>query len=71
MEGWMVPLVDFLSFLKELRTILPDNSIIHLGLVGRPNTTVFTPTAPTDLTLWRQKIEALSDPYLSVFSLIS
>ncbi|TKB28522.1 DUF2868 domain-containing protein [Desulfopila sp. IMCC35006] len=71
MEGWMVPLVDFLSYLKELRTILPDNTIIHLGLVGRPDATVFTPAAPTDLTLWRQKIEALGDPYLSIFSLIS
>lgn len=71
MEGWMVPLVDFLSYLKELRTILPKNNIIHLGLVGRPEATVFTPTAPTDLTLWRQKIAALGDPYLSIFSLIS
>ena len=71
MEGWMVPLVDFLSYLKELRTILPKNNIIHLGLVGRPNATVFTPTAPADLNLWRQKIEALGDPYLSIFSLTS
>ncbi len=71
MEAWMVPLVDFLTYLKELRTILPENTIIHLGLVGRPDATVFTPAAPTDLTLWRQKIEALGDPYLSIFSLIS
>lgn len=71
MEGWMVPLVDFLSYLKELRTILPAKSIIHLGLVGRPDTTVFTPTATKDLAIWRQKIEALGDPYLSLFSFIS
>ena len=71
MEGWMVPLVDFLSYLKELRAVLPKNNIIHLGLVGRPNASIFTPTAPADLTLWRQKIEALGDPYLSIFSLIS
>lgn len=71
LEGWMVPLIDFLTYLKELRTILPANTIIHLGLVGRFDTTVFTPAAPTDLTLWRQKIEALGDPYLSIFSFIS
>ncbi len=71
MEGWMVPLVDFLTYLKELRNCLPENNIIHLGLVGRPDTTIFTPAAATDLTIWRQKIEALGDPYLSIFSLIS
>ena len=27
MEGWMVPLVDFLSYLKDLRAILPNNAI--------------------------------------------
>lgn len=70
MEGWMVPLVDFLTFLKELRKILPDKNIIHLGLTGRPEATVFTPTASSDMRIWRQKIEALGDPYLILFSLI-
>lgn len=71
MEGWMVPLVDFLSLLKELRTLLQPNSIIHLGLVGRPKADAFTPVSPEDFTIWQQKIEALADPYLTVFSLIS
>ena len=71
MEGWMVPLVDFLSFLKELRKIMPHNCIIYLGLVGRPDATVFTPVAPEDFTIWQKKIEAIGDPYLTIFSLIS
>jgi hypothetical protein len=71
MEGWMVPLVDFLSFLRELRKILPDNAIIFLGLVGRPDKTALTPVAPEDFTIWQKKIESIGDPYLTVFSLTS
>jgi hypothetical protein len=71
MEGWMVPLIGFLSYLKELRAILPKNAIINVGLVGRPDATIFTPVATEDYTIWQQKIEAAGDPYLSIFSLIS
>jgi hypothetical protein len=71
MEGWMVPLVDFLSFLRELRKILPNNAIIFLGLVGRPDKTAFTPVGPEDFTIWQKKIESIGDPYLTVFSLTS
>jgi hypothetical protein len=70
MEGWMVPLVDFLSYVKKLRKLLPTDGIIHVGLVGRPETTSLTPVAPEDFTIWRQKIEAVGDPYLTIFSLI-
>ena len=71
MEGWMVPLTDFLSYLKELRTILPENGVIYLGLVGRPKETAFTRPTAEDFTLWQQKIEAAGDPYLTIFPLIS
>ncbi|MCP4340742.1 MAG: DUF2868 domain-containing protein [Desulfobulbaceae bacterium] len=70
LEGWMVPLTDFLSYLKELRAILPRNAIINLALIGRPDATIFTPVAPQDFTIWQQKIEAVGDPYLTIFSLI-
>ncbi len=70
MEGWMVPLVDFLTYLKELRTILPAKSIIHVGLTGRPEGAGLSPTTSSDLRIWRRKIEALGDPYLTLFSLI-
>lgn len=71
MEGWMVPLVDFLSYLKELRLILPPKTTIHLGLVGRPKETIFTPVAPEDFSIWKKKIDAIGDPYLTLFSIIS
>lgn len=71
MEGWMVPLVDFLSYLRELRLSLPTNIIVHIGLVGRPQTTALTTVTPGDFTLWRKKVEAIGDPYLNIFSLIS
>jgi len=71
MESWMVPLIDFLSYLKELRAILPKNAIINLGLIGRPEATIFTQVTPQDLTIWQQKVEAAGDPYLTIFSLIS
>jgi hypothetical protein len=50
---------------------MPHNCIIYLGLVGRPDATVFTPVAPEDFTIWQKKIEAIGDPYLTIFSLIS
>jgi hypothetical protein len=71
MEGWMVPLVDFLSYLKELRAVLPKNTIINLGLVGKPNGSSFAPLAPEDYTLWKKKIAAVGDPYLTLFPLTS
>jgi len=71
MEGWMVPLIGFLSYLKELRAILPKNAIINVGLVGRPDATIFTPVTTEDFSIWQQKIEAAGDPYLNIFPLIS
>lgn len=69
MEGWMPPLVAFLTYLKELREILPKKTMIHLGLVGRPVRSGFTPLAPQQLKLWRKKLTAIGDPYLHTFSL--
>lgn len=71
MEGWMPPLVAFLTYVKELREILPEKTIIHLGLVGRPVRSGFTPLAAQDLAVWRKKLSASRDPFLHVFSLIT
>lgn len=71
MEGWMPPLVGFLTYLKELREILPEQTMIHLALVGRPVRSGFTPLPATDLALWRKKAGAARDPYLDIFPLIS
>ena len=71
MEGWMPPLVAFVTYIGELRRILPDKTMIHLGLVGRPVRAGFTPLAARDLAIWRKKMAAVRDPYLHVFTLIS
>lgn len=70
MEGWMPPLVAFITYLKDLREILPEKTMIHLGLVGRPMRSGFTPLTPQDLAIWRKKIATSRDPYLHVFSLL-
>ncbi len=70
MEGWMPPLRDFLSLLDTFRNMLPPNTIINLGLIGKPEETLFTPVHQQDLTVWKQKTTSLSDPYLSVFPLV-
>ncbi len=71
MEGWMPPLVSFISYTKDLREILPEKTMIHIGLVGRPVRSGFTPLAPGDLAIWRKKMSPSRDPYLHVFSLLS
>lgn len=69
MEGWMPPLVAFVTYVAELRRILPDKTMIHLGLVGRPVRAGFTPLAARDLNMWRKKMATARDPYLHVFTL--
>lgn len=71
MEGWMPPLVAFLTYLKELREVLPEKTMIHLALVGRPMRSGFSPLAEADLLLWRKKTSPAKDPYLYVFPLLS
>lgn len=71
MEGWMPPLISFITYVKDLRQILPEKTMIHLGLVGRPVRSGFTQLTPQDLAIWRKKISTSRDPYLHVFSLTS
>ncbi len=67
MEAWMPPLVDFLSYLRSLRQVLPENTIINITLIGKPGDTIFTPAQPSNYTVWKNKITALGDPYLNLF----
>jgi len=55
MEGWMPPLVAFITYLKDLREILPEKTMIHLGLVGQTGAFRITPLTPQDLAIWRKK----------------
>ena len=69
MEGWMVPLIDFLTYLEELRSAVAKETIITIALIGRPAETVFTPVSQDDYTIWQKKIQALGDPCLNLFPL--
>jgi hypothetical protein len=69
MEGWMPPLLDFLSYLKELRDRVGSTVSIFLALTGRPQGDTFATLSSSHLQLWRQKITGLGDPYLRVFPL--
>lgn len=71
MEGWMVPLVDFLTYLEEIRSIIGRETLITVALIGHPTEkTVFTTVSPDDYTIWQRKIQTLGDPYLTLFPLI-
>lgn len=69
-EGWMVPLVSFLSYIKEIRGIIPAKTPLAIALTGRPHPPdLFTPVAESDLLVWQQKIATLADPYIHLFPL--
>jgi len=64
-EAWMPPIAALLVFVQELRRALPEKTAIRIGLLGRPGpATIFTPVEPAAFSLWRQKTDALGDPYL-------
>ena len=69
-EGWMVPLVDFLTYLGEIRAITGAETLITIALIGRPTKrTVFTTVSANDYTIWQRKIQTLGDPYINLFLL--
>ncbi|TKB05877.1 DUF2868 domain-containing protein [Desulforhopalus sp. IMCC35007] len=64
MEAWMVPLVDFLVFLKDIRKLSTPETIIEIALTGSPEGAHFTKIAATDFTIWSKKIQSIGDPYI-------
>ena len=72
MEAWMVPLVDFLTYLGRLREVAGERPIM-IRLVGKASST--TPltavTDPAQLAIWRQKTDSLGDPGLTTTPLIT
>lgn len=71
MEGWMVPLVDFLTYLGDLRSAVAADTLITIALVGRPAGKSFAAVSKNDYIIWQQKVTPLGDPYLSLFPLTS
>lgn len=70
-KAWEPPLLELLDWLAELRGALgADRSILVLPLAldeaGRP-----TPPAPADAAVWKRKVAAVGDPWLSVRPAVS
>ena len=68
MESWMPPIGEVFGFIKKLRTAVHKSTPIYVGLVGKPSDTgTFTSPLPGDCKIWKQKLDALSDPFLKIF----
>ena len=67
MESWMPPINETLQLIKDIRLSGGDQTPIFVGLVGlgSDRQSIFQP-APVERKIWRQKLDALADPYLSL-----
>ncbi len=70
LEGWMVPLVSLLSYIKEIRRNTGPQTSITIALVGKPGETVFTAVKKRDFAIWQQQIASLADPYIHTIALV-
>jgi hypothetical protein len=71
-EAWMPPIGDLLNFLDDLRSAVGGKTPIFVGLIGKQQgQTLFSEPHQQDITVWRQKLDGLKDPYLDVFVLIN
>ena len=69
-ESWMVPTGDLLSFLKNLRSVLNTTTPIYIGLLEKfPGDTARRQNTQQYQKVWKQKIDSLADPYLSLLPL--
>ena len=70
MELWMPPIGDLFRFLRNLRSTLPTATPIHIGLLQKPlKTNEMNPSTDHNFKIWKQKIDNLGDPYLSILIL--
>lgn len=69
MEGWMVPLADFLSYLQKIRKSLVKDTCLTIALVGKPQGSQFSALSPDAIRLWQDKIASLADPHIAVIQL--
>lgn len=70
-EAWQPPLVEHMTFLKELREAVGEKQLVQVGLIGKPGqNTIFTTVSADSWNLWSQKIKAIGDPYLTQVRLV-
>ena len=75
-ESWLPPIASFLELLRQLRRAIGEREQIIVLLIGKakngqeapPSSILSPPDDPVMVTVWRQKLAALADPALRLFS---
>jgi len=68
-EAWQPPILETLTFFRQLRMALPEKGKIAVFLIGKPNAdTVFTAPGKIDRQVWEEQLQSLGDPYLGIGS---
>jgi len=65
-EAWEAPDKGTRRFLAEIRAALGPELVIHVLLIGESEAERPRPPTSEDLTLWRDRLSLLADPYLGV-----
>ena len=70
MESWMPPINETVKFIKDLRAAIGAQTPLFVGLVGQgsDHRVMYQPD-PVERNIWRRKLDALADPYLSLLDL--
>jgi hypothetical protein len=66
-EAWQPLIREDMQFLRDLRRGLGEESIVKMGLIGRPDPdSIFTPVKEEDWEAWKKKIKTMGDPYIGL-----
>ena len=64
-EAWQPPIRESLWFIRQVRRMLGEKAPLVIGLIGKPVPgTLFTRIKADNGRVWKQKTDALGDPYL-------
>jgi hypothetical protein len=61
-KSWEPPILDFLDFLESLRAALGPERLITIIPVSLSHKHELIPADPSDLDIWRKKLQSLGDP---------
>jgi hypothetical protein len=65
-KAWEPPLMEFIDFLKTLRSAVGGGAVIAVLPVGLDDADTLGRAAPTSMKLWRDKLAGIGDPWLRV-----
>jgi hypothetical protein len=71
LEAWQPPIKEMLDFIKAMREKIGQRRALTVLLLGKPTPkTIFTPASEVDWEIWRLKLTALGDPWLSMEEIV-